>query len=93
MVARFELTPAGLQVERALAQGFDVAAYNIYFANLADDVAMVDGDEPWEPSVWPEWHQMIQARIGDGPALPEDEDDGVAGWLIRNDRGEVVGSR
>lgn len=87
MSAPNKLTPAGLQVERALDQGFDVAAYNIYFANISDGIAMVDGD-------WPAWHRMIQARIGEGPVLPDDSDeDGAAGWLSRNEQGEVIGFR
>ena len=63
MSAPNKLTPAGLQVERALDQGFDVAAYNIYFANISDGIAMVDGD-------WPAWHRMIQQGSARGPYSP-----------------------
>jgi hypothetical protein len=69
-----QVTPAGEQVERALDGGFDVAAYNLYYANIKDEVPMVEG-------VWPEWHQSIQARIGTGPFVGDDliDDLGVEG--------------
>jgi hypothetical protein len=60
-----KLTPAGLQVERALEQGYDVAAFNIYYSNIREDVPMVEG-------AWPEWHRMISARIGEGPMVGEE---------------------
>ncbi len=64
MAAIKKLTPAGLQVERAVEMGFDIAACNLYYANQKDDVPMVEGDQPNEVSVWPGWHRMIQARAG-----------------------------
>jgi hypothetical protein len=65
------LTPAGQQVERALAMGYVNAAFNIYSKNISDDIAMVEGDEAGQVSVWPEWHRMIQARIGGGQTAAE----------------------
>lgn len=61
-----KLTPAGLQVEQALERGYGIAAFNLYHTNIRDGVAMVDGD-------WPEWHRMIQARIGEGEVIGERE--------------------
>jgi hypothetical protein len=71
MASEHKLTPTGQQVERALAQGFNVAASRLYYANLRDEVPMVEGDEPAAVSVWPEWHQMIQARMDEGEVLGE----------------------
>jgi hypothetical protein len=82
-----ELTPAGRQVERALAEGYTVAAYNFYYANIRDEVAMVEGD-------WPEWHRMIQARVGERLVLTEEEaehEPSIIERRIRNELGEVVG--
>ncbi len=89
------LTPAGEQVEQALAQGYDAAAFNLYSANILDDVPMVEGDTGGViVSVWPEWHQMIQVRIGQGEVLDDDDPRDplrdLADKLTRNERGEVI---
>ena len=64
MTAAAKLTPAGLQVEDALKTGHEVAAFNLYYANIRDDVPMTEGE-------WPEWHRMIQAGIGEGEVIGE----------------------
>ena len=84
------LTPAGIQVEEALQMGYDVAAFNLYYANLEDDVPMVEGE-------WTEWHRMIQARIGaddaevigEGVATEEADSLGLTG----DDRDSHIASR
>jgi hypothetical protein len=69
------LTPAGRQVERAIAEDYPIAAANLYYFNLRENVPMVEGDEPSQVSVWPEWHRMIQTKTGmdDAPVIGEEE--------------------
>lgn len=92
-----ELTPAGRQVERALQSGYTVAACNLYYANLRDNVPMVVGDQPSSVSVWPEWHQMIQERAGtdDAPTIGEEvaNEEADALGLAGNYRGAFVAER
>ena len=94
-MAEFELTPAGRQVERALAGGWTVAAHNLYWFNIREDVAMVVGDQTPEVSVWPEWHRMIQARIGEpvmiGEELAKQEADELG--LEGRDRDDYISER
>ena len=76
-MTKHKLTPAGEQVERALEQGYAVAACNLYVSNMRDDVPMVEGDDPTtgaSVSVWPEWHQKIQTATGfhDTPLLGQE---------------------
>lgn len=90
------LTPAGLQVEAALTAGYEWAAHNIYMANVRDDVAMVEGDEAGEVSVWPEWHRMIQDKLPEAETMTDEEaqeaDEGsLERKMVRNEVGEVVG--
>lgn len=68
------LTPAGRQVERAIAEGYPIAAANLYYFNLRENVPMVEGDEPSQVSVWHEWHRMIQTKTGmdDAPVIGEE---------------------
>ena len=91
-----KLTPAGKQVERALEQGYDVAAHNLYFANLREDVPMVEGDSTeTKVSVWPEWHQMIQTRIGESKVFGQDvaEQEAAEQGLTAEQREDYIGHR
>ena len=82
------LTPAGIQVEEALQMGYDIAAFNLYYANLEDDVPMVEGE-------WTEWHRMIQARVGTaevvGEGVATEEADSLG--LTGDDRGSYIAGR
>jgi hypothetical protein len=77
-----KLTPARQQVERALEQGYDVAAFNLYYANIREEVPMVEGDKAREVSVWPEWHRMVSAK------MPEVE---VRGERVANEEADSLG--
>jgi hypothetical protein len=73
------LTLVGLQVERALTQGYKVAAFNLYYDNIREDLSMVEDEDSGDPDAawpewpeWPEWHMMIQERIGDARLIGQD---------------------
>jgi hypothetical protein len=93
------LTPAGLQVEECLQESYINAAFNLYWGNIRDDVAMVEGQVPGAPGPWWEWHKMIQAKIGEPELLGEDvateeaDELGLEGedrkWFISDRIGEI----
>jgi hypothetical protein len=86
-----ELTPAGAQIERAIAQGYQVAAWNLYFDAIRDDVPLAVGDEHEVA----EWHRRILREIG----FPEhrdhvdDHEPSIEERAVRNERGEVIGTK
>ena len=88
-----ELTPAGGQVERALAHGFDIAAFNLYLMNIRDEVAMTVGESP-------EWHRRIQLEVGwhKVPALSDEDEKLLEGFepsliprALRDATGQIIG--
>ncbi len=89
-----KLTPAGLQIERALAQGFDVAAFNLYADAIGNGVELVRpedaGDSEQEECL--RWHRDIQSGIDWSNAPVQDGSILVDRSYERNDDGEVISS-
>jgi hypothetical protein len=90
------LTPAGEQIERALATGYDVAAFNLYADAIENDVTMAEPDDgsDAEAAAVAQWHRRTQQRISwaQGTVLTEDDGSIIATQVYeRNDDGTVIG--
>ncbi|MBA3735896.1 MAG: hypothetical protein H0W90_12005 [Actinobacteria bacterium] len=68
------LTPAGEQVERALAQGKDIAAFNLYRMNIREDEQMTVAHAPEDDDA-AAWHGWMQEQIGWADAEVQTDDD------------------
>src|SRR6266851_1777545 len=66
------VTPAGQQVERALALGCEVAAFNLYTDALQQSVEMVEPEDA-EDHACGAWHRDMQTKIGWAEAVAAQE--------------------
>src|SRR5712692_2182119 len=82
----FHVTEAGRQIERALEQGYEIAAFNLYLDAIRNDVPLTlgEGDHVWHREMQRAvgWHTAPRAREGE-PHEPED-------IVVRDAAGRVV---
>jgi hypothetical protein len=75
------LTPAGEQIEQALTQGYDVAAFSLYADAIGQDVALAVTEDESDAEAYAVavWHRTTQERIGWDDAQVQD------GSILRQD--------
>jgi hypothetical protein len=77
------ITEAGKQIERALEQGYETAAFNLYVDAFENDIELVMGKGSAE------WHREIQRRIRLEDAV--EREDAANTPYKRDARGRAIG--
>lgn len=79
--ATVRLTPAGEQIEDALADGYDVAAFNLYALSFKDEVKLTKDDS--DESV--AWHRWVHEQVDWPESSDDDLDERLREELLREE--------